>query len=284
MSGVPREAIRRVYSRSTVFGQCRTWLAANLPALCAGRTVVAPNALPFEQFNHSRGFAAYQVQLPPSPHATLDFGGLIRDQISVLVDGRLGNTAVTVNASGLLGGRGGINGAVAVLAGGTLSPGNSPGILTVDSLSLFAGSHTLMEITGTAASQYDQIVGTGSAGLIYGGQLTLTMTGSQAYGLNTTFNLFKNFVTRSGSFSSVALAADGTPYAGLMFANIGGGVWETGSTAAPLGEYLRFEQSTGNIIVVPEPSTYALTLAGLACGGWQMWRRRRLRQAPPLAA
>jgi hypothetical protein len=72
-------------------------LAANLPALCAGRTVVAPGALPFEQFNHSRGFAAYQVQLPASTHATLDFGGLIRDQISVLVDGRLVAT-VTRNA------------------------------------------------------------------------------------------------------------------------------------------------------------------------------------------
>jgi hypothetical protein len=66
--------------------------------------------------------------------------------------------------------------------------------------------------------------------------------------------------------------------------NIGGGIGETGSTAAPLGEYLRFEESTGNLVVVPEPSTYAMALAGLACGGWHMYRRRRLRQAPTLAA
>jgi sulfatase modifying factor 1 len=32
-------------------------------------------------------------------------------------------------------------------------------------------------------------------------------------------------------------------------------------------------------IAVPEPSTYAMALAGLACGGWQMYRRRRLRHA-----
>jgi sulfatase modifying factor 1 len=37
-------------------------------------------------------------------------------------------------------------------------------------------------------------------------------------------------------------------------------------------------------VAVPEPSTYAMALAGLACGGWQMMRRRRLRQAPTLAA
>ena len=32
-------------------------------------------------------------------------------------------------------------------------------------------------------------------------------------------------------------------------------------------------------VVVPEPSTYAMALAGLACGGWQMFRRRRLKAA-----
>jgi len=35
---------------------------------------------------------------------------------------------------------------------------------------------------------------------------------------------------------------------------------------------------------VPEPSTYAMTLAGLACSGYTMFRRRRLRQANSLAA
>jgi sulfatase modifying factor 1 len=28
-------------------------------------------------------------------------------------------------------------------------------------------------------------------------------------------------------------------------------------------------------VAVPEPSTWAMGLAGLACGGWQMWRRRQ---------
>jgi len=45
-----------------------------------------------------------------------------------------------------------------------------------------------------------------------------------------------------------------------------------------------FSTGTGNLVVVPEPSTYAMALAGLACGGWQMMRRRRLRQSPTLAA
>ena len=30
-------------------------------------------------------------------------------------------------------------------------------------------------------------------------------------------------------------------------------------------------------VAVPEPSTWVMGLAGLACGGWEMWRRRRAR-------
>ena len=48
------------------------------------------------------------------------------------------------------------------------------------------------------------------------------------------------------------------------------------------GNYIGFRLASP--VVVPEPSTYAMALAGLACGGWQMWRRRRLRQASTLAA
>jgi hypothetical protein len=31
----------------------------------------------------------------------------------------------------------------------------------------------------------------------------------------------------------------------------------------------------GKNIAVPEPSTYAMALAGLACGGYSMFRRRK---------
>jgi fibronectin-binding autotransporter adhesin len=198
----------------------------------------------------------------------------------------------TTTSYGYLGGSGTFGGAV-IVSSGTLAPGGSSlggvivdtvGDLTMASLSLGSTATTQLSITGTAANLYDQIVAVGSGELTYGGNLALTLTGSQAYALNTTFNLFENFVTRSGSFSSVTLLATDTPYDGLVFANVGGGIWETGSTGDPLNEYLRFEQSTGNLVVVPEPSTYAMALAGLAYGGWQIFRRRRLRQAPALAA
>ncbi len=196
----------------------------------------------------------------------------------LLVNGQLGNTAVAVNAAGLLGGSGTILGDVTVNSSGTVSPGNSPGVLTVGSLSLLGGSHTLMEITGTSASLYDQIVGTGAGGLTYGGTLDLVMSGS--YADQTTFHLFSNFSSTNGNFTAVALEAAGE-YAGLTFSDVGG-VWTSTWTANH--QRLVFSTTSGDLVVVPEPSTYAMVLAGLACGGWQMFRRRRLRQAAAPAA
>jgi hypothetical protein len=51
------------------------------------------------------------------------------------------------------------------------------------------------------------------------------------------------------------------------------GVYAAGSTiyAATSGGL-----SVG-VVAVPEPSTYAMALAGLACGGYSLFRRRRVR-------
>jgi hypothetical protein len=194
----------------------------------------------------------------------------------MLVNGRLGNTVVSVGNGALLGGSGTIDGVLTVLAGGTLSPGNSPGVLTVGSLSLSNGSHTLMEINST--SLYDQIVGTGT--LTYGGNLDLVISGTYANG--TTFNLFSNFSSPSnGDFAANGLNVTGSEYGGLTFTGTDG-VWT--STWTTNQQRLVFSTTTGNLVVVPEPSTVAMALAGLACGGWRIMRRRRLRQAASLAA
>jgi outer membrane autotransporter protein len=87
-------------------------------------------------------------------------GGTLR------LEGNLGNTAVTIANGATLGGSGTLGGTLIVQSGGLLSPGSSPGILTVGALTLLPGSTTLFEIEGlTPGTQHDQIQVLGHAAL-----------------------------------------------------------------------------------------------------------------------
>jgi fibronectin-binding autotransporter adhesin len=96
------------------------------------------------------------------------------------VNGSIASNAL-VNSGGTLGGSGSIGGNVTVNSGGVIAPGNSPGILTVNSLTLASGSTTRMEINGlTAGTEYDQIVVNNTATL--GGTLDLAFGFNPAVG------------------------------------------------------------------------------------------------------
>lgn len=172
--------------------------------------------------------------------------------------------AVTVASGATLGGSGQIGGAVTV--DGILSPGNSPGVLSMPSLLLGGSSTTLIEITGlTRGGQYDGLDLTGS--LTYGGVLSLDI--SQVFGGATTFNLFGGFTSEAGNFSSVV--STGAAYNGLSFTRTGD-LWTSGTSG---GHWLEFDQTTGNLAVVPEPTGIAMAGIAVAMCGWSMWKRRR---------
>ena len=191
---------------------------------------------------------------------------------SLLVNGLLQTSAVTVQSGALLGGSG-VLGSVSVLAGGTFSPGNSPGLLSTGPLSL-AGT-TLMEISGVSprggVGGYDATDVTGA--LTYGGSMLIDFAAGITGAMpdNTTFNLF-DFTSYSGTFTGITTANNGSFYAGLTFTDAGSGdKW----TATKDSQTLEFTHSTGNLEIVPEPASIALAGIGIAAAAWAFRRRRR---------
>jgi fibronectin-binding autotransporter adhesin len=86
---------------------------------------------------------------------------------TLLINGNLGTSAanaVTVNSGATLGGSGTIYRNVSI-AGGTLAPGNSAGLLTISgNLTLVSGATLSMELNGPGAGTgYDQVVASSSA-------------------------------------------------------------------------------------------------------------------------
>ena len=165
-----------------------------------------------------------------------------------------------------------------ILAPGGVSPGSIAGVLTVGSLNLNAGSSTAMQIagagsgSGVAGTGYDSIVVSGSDSLSYGGELSLMFSNASDFVLGTTFNLFSHSGSAAGALEHVTARGSGN-YAGLSFTSDGSGNWYSNDTASH--QYLKFSLSTGNLVVVPEPSTWAMAIVGLIIAGWRGRRRTK---------
>ncbi|MBU6222474.1 MAG: autotransporter-associated beta strand repeat-containing protein [Planctomycetes bacterium] len=182
---------------------------------------------------------------------------------ALAVNGVIGSGNLSVAATAWLMGTGTINGPVTI--NGTLSPGASPGLLTLKSLSLGSTSTTVMEINGTVqGTTYDSVLVSDASGLTYGGGLQLVFGGTMPD--NTTFDLFSFTGSSSGTFSNVTSTG---AYGLLTFAKVDG-VW----TAQAGSQTISFAETTGDVIVVPEPT--ALVLVGGLVLIWRLRRRPRI--------
>ena len=169
----------------------------------------------------------------------------------------LGLTAgsYSLPSSASLAGVGTISGSGKTLAVlGSLAPGNSAGTITVGSglsLDLSLSGSSVFDITSPAftAGTFDLVSGDGS--VVFGGILDIAFSGGSYAAGTDVLQIFANAGGRSGNFSAV------------------------NATGLADGQSATFNPATGTISVVPEPSTCVVALAGLACGGFSMWRRRK---------
>jgi len=91
------------------------------------------------------------------------------------------------------------------------------------------------------------------------------------------FKLFDYSEGANGSFATVTANYDGTT---LSFSqgvdSVNPELWVSGTAAD--GQYMTFNQLSGDLVVVPEPSTIAFAGVGCVLAGWQAFKQRRLRQ------
>jgi hypothetical protein len=172
---------------------------------------------------------------------------------------------VLVCGGATLGGSGTIGGAVTLQEGGTLAPGNSPGVLTFNSGSIFS-----WELDTLAANPET------NRGVAYDGVNTSSVSGSGAIFsilLTGTQNFGDSFWSQTRTWSDIFKSADGNSvledWAGVFstvtFSNESGVLDPSGYGSFAL---------TGNSLTwsaVPEPSSL---LAGLLLGGGLLRRRR----------
>jgi autotransporter-associated beta strand protein len=173
-------------------------------------------------------------------------------------------------------GTGTFAGGLSVGSTNVLSPG-ATGTAAADSYGTITAS-TLEVQSATVrmgiqtASIYDQFVMTaGSNGLTLGGESTsLNLDFANLLTNFTTLDLF-NFTGLSGSFLG-GVTSTGS-YSGTWAES--GGVFTLANVGPGNAQTLMFDQATGNIAVVPEPSTIVLLGGGVAAAS--LLRLRRLR-------
>jgi autotransporter-associated beta strand protein len=184
----------------------------------------------------------------------------------LVVNGSISTSVTTVASGATLGGSGTVR-ALTIDSGAFVTPGNSPGILTVNGAYTQAGQYTA-EITGTTAGVggYDQIGVTGTVDITGGG--LVAMFSGAGYNEGDLFFILLNDSTDAitGTYTGFAQGATVATYGGLAWTisynananNVGSPSFTGGNDIA--------------LMAIPEPNVPAL-LGGL--GALALLRRRR---------
>ncbi|MFM8497539.1 MAG: PEP-CTERM sorting domain-containing protein, partial [Planctomycetia bacterium] len=195
------------------------------------------------------------------------------------MSGTVGGT-VNVEASGELKGDEVLFiGPVTLASGAQHSPGNSPGMQTFTAgLSYSTGSILNWELIANSGSgagtNYDFLSVTGgSLSVASGALLNLVFSGS-----GSTVNWSDPFWSADRSWTIIDALAATSSTGDFTLGTIGNDSLGRSLISVRPDASFALDQTGNNVVLtftaVPEPSTYAMALAGLASGGYSMWRRR----------
>ena len=194
---------------------------------------------------------------------------------------------VTVGTRGVLGGAGTVQANTTIASGGRLSPGNSPGTLTVDGdMTWLGGGNYNWQIhnaTGLVGTGWDYLSVTGTldlSALTPSSKFNINLWSLSAVSPDTNGAAINFDNTLDGQSWDILVAVGGiTGFDASDFnINVGATNGTTGFANALGGGSFGIEQQ-GNVIsltyTVPEPSTYALLALTAGAAGYVRWRRRR---------
>ncbi len=234
----------------------------------------------------------------PESNSYSGFTGNVNVQAGTMivgpVDASLPDSTVTVATNATLEAASYIR---TVVSGGLLEPGTrsyDPSAplrqqLFTSDLTMQGTSRTEFSISGnqgipsTYQNWIELTAPSGTASLSYGGIVNVGFENTTTYAIGTTWDLIKTDGTtvadRIGVLAGVSTSGTG-PYANLSFTLLSAGtgsgdaVWRSG-WAGSTDTMLEFREASGQLVVVPEPSTMVFAGMGAALSGWSMWRRRR---------
>ena len=192
-------------------------------------------------------------------------GTVVGDPVAAELVVRSGATVsaaqVIVNSGGTLTGDGGIIDADVVVNGGTLAPGASPGVMTIDGDLDLNGATVEIEIGGTATGDYDQIFVSGN--LVSDAATTFY------------FSLFGGYIPEAGdefAFFDVGGNID-LGLATFDFSGFGAGYASRVVNGGGGGYALRFDSVPASA-EVPLPAAGLLLLSGIGVLGAGLRRKR----------
>jgi hypothetical protein len=162
---------------------------------------------------------------------------------------------------------------------GTVSIGTVAGGATAigslkNTTNTFLGAGNTLNLDFNQDLTRDLLITSGT--LNWDGIVALNLTNSGTIANGTSWNFFNDGVLGNtgaftGTLDGISLTASSI-YTGLAFSK-SGSLWT--STATPGGQQFTFNETTGVLAVVPEPSSIAAAGIGLAMLGWRRLARRR---------